>query len=65
MTIVQDRNLKTGDEVDFVDADGCYVSSATVRGVRDDLAIVHVKKFKQDLVVRTCDLIKLVDICNQ
>lgn len=65
MTLVQDKNLKTGDVVDYVDAEGCYVSQATVRGVRGDLAIVHVKKFKHDLVVRTCDLIKLVDIGDQ
>ena len=58
---VEDKNLKNGDYVDFLDADGCFFCKATVVGVREDTALVQLDTIKEKaLVVRRSDLLKLV-----
>lgn len=64
--MVQDKNIITGDIVWFIDAEGCYVSAATVQGTQGhELACVWIEKFKHQLVVRQCDLLKLVPKCAE
>ena len=58
---VEDKNLEKGDFVDFLDAEGCFFSKATICGVREDTALVQLEIFpEKTLVVRRSDLLKLV-----
>ena len=58
---IEDKNLEKGDYVDFLDAEGCFFSKATICGVREDTALVQLDILPgKTTVVRKSDLLKLV-----
>ena len=67
--LVQDKNICVNDTVEFLDAEGCFVSLAKVLSVRNDClgetgpqALVYIEKFDTAMTVRQSDLLKLVSV---
>mgnify|MGYP003591488835 CR=1 FL=1 len=57
---VQTSNINPGDQVDFLDAGGHFVSRVEVIGSRADLALVKFIGINLTMEVRKLDLLKIV-----
>lgn len=56
----QNKSIQTGDVVDWLDADGCFVCKAKVLGTSGKNALVELDIFtKHPIAVRQKDLLKI------